>query len=79
MPDSTPLTAAEVEKLFVQRLGLRIGPETAAYVLRQMASGQARLPLGADAAVPVMGADARTGVAVRATVALTSIAAGPHA
>ena len=79
MSDSTPLTAAEVEKIFVQRLGLRIGSETAAYALRQMAGGRAGLPIGAGAAVPVMGADARTGVAVRATVDLTRIAAGSHA
>ena len=74
MSESTPLTAAEVEKLFVQRLGLRIRPETAAYVLRQMASGRAGLPLG-GAGVPVMAADARTGVPVRATVDLTTLAA----
>ena len=74
MPDPTPMNPEDVRKLFLQRLGLRIGPETAAYVLRRLEAGQAALPVG-DAAgeIPVMGGDARTGVAVRRMIALAQI------
>ena len=66
MPDPIPMTAEEVRKLFLNRLGLRIGPETAAYVLRRLEAGQAAPGLGEPAGeIPVMAGDARTGAAVR--------------
>ena len=78
MSDPTPLNADEVRKLFLHRLGLRIGPETSAYVLRRLEAGQAALPLGeaagnVTAEIPVMGGDARTGVAVRRMIGLSRI------
>jgi hypothetical protein len=46
-----------VQRWYRQNLGLRIGPEMAAWVQRQLQSADGR-PLG------VIGADARTGLAV---------------
>ena len=74
MRDPIPMNPDEVRKLFLHRLGLRIGPETAAYVLRRLQAGQSALPIG-DAAggIAVMAGDARTGVAVRRTVDVSQI------
>jgi hypothetical protein len=78
VPDLIPMNPDEVRTLFLQRLGLRIGPETAAYVLRRLEAGHAALPLGGSAGesaggIPVMAGDARTGVAVRRTVDASQI------
>jgi hypothetical protein len=48
------LTPSEVQQLLLDRLGLRVGPETAAYVLR---SWQVDAPN-----IPVIATDARTGI-----------------
>ena len=74
----TDLTADDVRNLFLHRLGIRLGPETCAYVLRRLRPGQgAGLPHGP---VPVMGGDARTGVPVRLQLdpALLSSALNPE-
>jgi hypothetical protein len=70
VPTAGALTVAEVQKLFVHRLGLRIGPETAAYLLRRLERE------GPAPAIPVMGANARTGVAVRVFVETSQVTAG---
>ena len=64
------LTAGEVQKLFLDRLNLRIGPETAAYFLRRLEDGQA------VSTIPVMGGNARTGVPVRLLVDPSQVRAG---
>ncbi len=63
------MTPADVRRLFLDRLGLRLEPEMAAYVLRRMSDA------GAAARVPVIGGDARTGRPVRTHVALAELAA----
>ena len=55
---ATNLTAADVRRIFLERLGLRLGPEMSEYVLR-------RLRGGGTEPIPVMGGNARTGAAVR--------------
>ena len=69
MPGAQAVSVAEVQKQFLHRLNLRIGPETAAYVLR-------RIDAGSASALPVMGGNARTGVPVRLLVEPSQIAAG---
>ena len=76
MPEARAATVAEVQKQFLHGLNLRIGPETAAYVLR-------RIDANPEApAIPVMGGNARTGVAVRVLVEPSQVTAGltssPH-
>ena len=79
MPDPIPMSPEDVRKLFLERLGLRIGPETAAYVLRRLEAGHVALPLGdAPGGIPVMAGDARTGVAVRRMISVSQIT-GTHA
>ena len=57
------MDASHVQDLFLRRLGIRIGPEMAGYVLRRLRAGeQSAVPIGP---VAVMGGDARTGVPVR--------------
>jgi len=51
----------DLQKVYREHLGLRIGPEMAAYVERQLAAGEA-------APIFVIGQDARTGAAVRKPV-----------
>jgi hypothetical protein len=70
MPEPGALTVAEVQKQFLHGLNLRIGPETAAYVLRRIDAGQAA------PAFPVMGGNARTGVPVRLLVDPSQITSG---
>jgi hypothetical protein len=64
------VTPSEVQHLLLERLGLRIGPETAAYVLRSWGAQTAQT-------VPVIATDARTGVATRQDVAASILEAGP--
>jgi hypothetical protein len=52
------VTASEARELVLQRLGMRVGPETAAYVAR-------RLDAQPRESIPVMGTDARTGAPLR--------------
>jgi hypothetical protein len=56
------VTASEAQQLLLDRLGLRVGPEMAAYVLRSLDAGVAT--------TPVIATDAKTGVAVKQDVAL---------
>ena len=70
MPEARTVTVAEVQKQFLHRLNLRIGPETAAYVLRRIDADPSASVL------PVMGGNARTGVAVRVLVDPSQITAG---
>lgn len=60
------LNVAQVQAILLRQLGLRVGPEVAAYVLRRW---QTSMTPAAEAAstgfIPVMGGDARTGVPVR--------------
>ena len=56
------MDAAEVRQRILQHYGIRVDPQTSAYVLRKLeqAAGALREP-----AIPIMGGDARTGVPVR--------------
>ena len=57
----------DVQKLLLERVGLRVGPEVARYVLRRSESIRGE--------VPVMGSEARTGIAIRRPVALSILTA----
>ena len=48
----------DVQRRVREKYGLRLGPEMAAYVLRQLQEGTLQT-------IPVIAGDARTGVAVR--------------
>lgn len=62
----------DVQDIF-RKKGIRLQDEMAKYVLRRLEERQAAsVPLGE---VPVMGGDAKTGVAVRTTVPLDVLAA----
>jgi len=50
--------AARVEEVLLSRYQLRVRPEMSQYVSRRLRQSQ-------QAMIPVMGADARTGVAIR--------------
>lgn len=61
------LTVPQVQDLLLRRLGLRVGPEVAAYVLRRWQaalSGTEATP----APIPVIGGDARTGTPARRSI-----------
>jgi hypothetical protein len=65
------MDAAQVQTIFRERLGLRIGPAVAEYVLSRVASGQdSPMPLGA---IPVIASDSRTGAPVRRVVDLSEV------
>jgi len=70
VPDASEVTAAEVQRHFLHHLNLRIGPETAAYVLRRLDANPSA------SAIPVIGGNARTGVPVRVLVDPSQIATG---
>ena len=62
----------EVQEIFRKKLGIRLGHEMSKYVLRRLEEGvAAAMPL---VDVPVMGADAKTGVAVRTMAPLNVLA-----
>lgn len=63
------MNSEDIRKQFVERLGLRIGSQTAAYVVRQLQTGHA---------FPVLGADARSGAPVRTTVDPVTLLATAH-
>jgi len=68
------VTPADVQKLFLRQLGVRLGPEMGAYVLRRLQAGGA-----VSAPVYYMGGDARTGVPVRTFVdPVALLADGPN-
>ena len=58
------MTVSQVQRLFVRRFGIRIGDQTAQYVLDHMAQN------AESSHLPVMGGDARTGAAIRAEIPL---------
>lgn len=63
----------DLQRRVREQLGLRVGPEMAAYLLKQ-------LKREAEAPIPVIAADARTGIAVRkelAPAALRPLVAPP--
>lgn len=49
----------ELQRYVREQLGLRVGPEMAAYILKRLNADDAPAP------IPVIAADARTGIAVR--------------
>jgi hypothetical protein len=51
---------SELQKLVRDRLGVRIGPRMSEYLRRRLAAPHQ--------SVPIIGADARTGVALRQTI-----------
>ena len=66
------MDANEVRKLFRHRLGIRLEPEMCRYVLGQISQPAAN---SATAEIPVIGGDARTGVALRRMVPLDLLTA----
>jgi hypothetical protein len=66
---------SDIRRRLLSRFNLRAGEETTRYVLRRLADGQP---------IPVMGGDARTGVAVRLVIdprglaAATDLTPVPH-
>jgi hypothetical protein len=52
----------------LRRVGIRVGPEVAAYVSRRLSAAAA--PGGVVGSIPVIGGDARTGVAVRKEISV---------
>ena len=56
------MTPSDVQTLALDRLGLRLGPEMAAYVLRQLADPSVTAP------VPIIAGNARTGCPVRLSI-----------
>ena len=64
------MTESDVRRLFLHRLGIRLGPEMGAYVLE-------RFRTGGVAPVPIMGGDARTGVPVRRFIDLSQVLGSP--
>jgi len=54
------LNESDVREMFLRKLGLRIEPEMAGYVLKRLQAGNSKTE-----SFPVMGADARTGMPVR--------------
>lgn len=67
------MDAEEVRNLFRDRLGILLEPEMCRYVLKQL--GTAPADDGAGASIPVIGGDARTGVALRRVVPLELLTA----
>ena len=67
------MNAAQVQTIFRDRLGLRIGPAVAAYVLRRIQSGDESPPMP-PGAIPVIAADARIGAPVRQLIDLEQLA-----
>ena len=66
---------AKIRRQLLARYGLRIDPEMGKYVFRHL-SDAARSAAAADAAtIPIIGVDARTGVAVRQFVDLNTLQA----
>lgn len=59
------MDADQVRKLFLDRLGIRLEPEMCRYVAGRIGDGSAG---ESGASIPVIGGDARTGVALRRTV-----------
>ena len=68
------MTASDVQRIFLERLNLRLGPEMAAYVLGRMESDA---PWPALGSIPVIAGDARTGRPFRVSVPLAALAPDP--
>jgi hypothetical protein len=62
------LSVPQVQDVLLRRLGLRVGPEVAAYVLRRWQSAISPGHEVTPTPIPVMGGDARTGVPTRRDV-----------
>jgi hypothetical protein len=60
------MSDAQINRIMVDQFGLRIQPHMTDYVRRRLRSG-------AHTSVPVMGGDARTGVAIRKIIALQAL------
>ena len=58
----------EFQSRLRQRLGLRVGPEMAKYLLKRMAEGN----LG-ESAIDAMGGDARTGIPMRMQIKMHTL------
>jgi len=70
------LDANDVRKRILEHYGIRVDPEMSAYALRQLQqAGQALR----QASFPIMGGDARTGVAVRRMIDANTLAGRPIA
>lgn len=67
------MEASELKELFLRTHGLQLEPEMCAYVARRIRDSS-----GQDSHVPVMGGDARTGVAVRRVIPVSAIVSDPR-
>ena len=65
--------ALDLQRLFLRQHGIRIEPEMAHYVLRCLSRGGTAPAAPIGAPVPIMGADARTGLPLRQVIDLTSL------
>lgn len=66
------MSEADIQRRFVRQLGVRIEPEMARYVMQQTIGK----PLSSTSSlrpVPIMGADARTGMPLRRVVNVQNI------
>ena len=77
-------TLPDVQLWFLERLGLRLGPEMAAYVLRRIqtpstpaAGTSGGQSLSDPSRIPVIGGDARTGLPVRKFIEVAALLAPP--
>lgn len=68
------MDSKKVQALLLDRYGIRVAAETSNYVLRRLDGGSA-----GGGGIPVMGADARTGVPVRQVVDLREFDDGASA
>lgn len=64
--DDRNSSTQRISKILLDRYNLRVEPEMGAYLLRKLHKKQ-------DAAIPVIGGDARTGIAIRQLVAANEI------
>lgn len=69
--DDRNSSTQQISKILLDRYNLRVEPEMGAYLLR-------KLQRKTDAAIPVIGGDARTGVAVRQLLAATELLGHMH-
>ena len=60
-PNVSPVTPADARRLLLERLGLRVGEEMAAYVLRRVEAADA-------GPIAIFATDARTGLPLQAEV-----------
>lgn len=64
--DDRNSSTQRISRILLDRYNLRVEPEMGAYLLRKLQAKQ-------NAAIPVIGGDARTGIAIRQLVAASEL------